>query len=198
MPGSATDIHPHPRPTSRVRRRRRLRTSCGQNPAKWHRGGARISPETASDLVFLFVALAYRHSHRNDLARRWQRLEAEAAATRSPKPRAHAGTRPKLLQLRLTPSQIASIVAEYKAGAHCTDLAAKHQIAKASVLKILDEQGVPKRRQSLTDEQTDEAVRRYAAGQSLARVAAALDTGATTINRALVARGVRIRGRHER
>lgn len=103
-----------------------------------------------------------------------------------------------MLQLRLTPVEIASIVAEYKAGAHCTDLASKHQIAKASVLKILEEHGVPKRRQGLTEDQIDEAARRYEAGESLARVAASLGTGATTINRVLTARGVRIRGRHER
>lgn len=144
------------------------------------------------------VALAYRYSHRNDLARRWQRLSNEAATVQPTEPRNEAEQRPKLLQLRLTPAEIELIVAEYKAGAHCTDLATKHKIAKASVLKILEEHGVPKRRQTLTAAQVDEAVRRYEGGQSLARVAASLGTGATTINRVLKARGVRIRGRHER
>lgn len=54
------------------------------------------------------------------------------------------------------------------------------------------------RRQGLTDAETTEAIRLYQSGLSLVKIATQLDSAPTSINRALVSHGVRLRGRHDR
>lgn len=51
------------------------------------------------------------------------------------------------------------------------------------------------RRQGLSETEADEAVRLYESGLSLARAATQIGSAPTTVNRALQARGVRLRPR---
>ncbi len=103
----------------------------------------------------------------------------------------------RCLRFRLTDAQCQALVADYRNGTPTTELTSRYHLSKGSVLKILDEAGVEMRRQGLTEPQTDEAVRLYESGLSLAAIAAKLNSAPTTINRVLVARGIRLRDRHD-
>jgi hypothetical protein len=85
------------------------------------------------------------------------------------------------------------LVADYKRGISTPKLCKQYDLSKWSVLKILNDHGVSMRFQSLTDEQIDQAVERYQAGDSLATIARHLGSSPTTVQRALISRGVAIR-----
>jgi hypothetical protein len=76
-----------------------------------------------------------------------------------------------------------------------TLIASRYGISKTRVSTILHEQGVAIRRQGLTDEQTSEAATFYAAGRSLAWLAARYDVSHTTVATALRRRDVTLRPR---
>ncbi|MGC7277025.1 helix-turn-helix domain-containing protein, partial [Mycobacteroides abscessus subsp. massiliense] len=95
-------------------------------------------------------------------------------------------------------SQGAEIIAHYRSGEPSTGIAAVYSLSKNSVIKVLREAGVAVRRQSLADEQIDEAVRLYIEGQSLARIGAHLDVDHGTVWRALKKQGVKMRDTHGR
>ncbi len=66
------------------------------------------------------------------------------------------------------------------------------------MLKLLREAGVTMRRQGLDNEQTAEAVRRYASGLSLVRVVGErVSFGPTSVANSLRGAGNRPRGRHD-
>lgn len=99
---------------------------------------------------------------------------------------------------RLGPDGIAQLVAEYEAGADTTELVAIYGIGKGSVIRLLHDQGVPMRRQGMTEEQHKEVARLYQQGDSLATVGRQLGFDAQTIRRALLGAGVRMRDSHGR
>lgn len=102
------------------------------------------------------------------------------------------------LRFRLNEAQRQALVVDYRNGTPTTQLTSRYQLSKGSVLEILADGGVEMRRQGLTETQTSEATRLYESGHSLAAIATKLNSAPTTVNRALTARGVRLRGRHER
>lgn len=107
-------------------------------------------------------------------------------------------TPPRRLRFRLDEVTRVALVDEYLAGTPTTELTIKYALSKGAVLQILGESGVAMRRQGFVDAQADEAVRLYESGLSLAKVANEIGSSSTTVNRALVARGVTLRGRHDR
>lgn len=144
-----------------------------------------------------FVALAERYSQRPDLTRRLDRLNKLAGQTPSVVPQPPTAS-PRSLRYRLSDTQRQAIVRDYQNGTPTTELTRRFQLGKGTVLKLLEEAGADMRRQGLTGAEITEAVRLYQAGLSLAKIATQLDSAPTTINRALVSCGVRLRGRHDR
>ena len=106
--------------------------------------------------------------------------------------------RPFKLDQRLDEVIRAEIVTSYVSGEPSTAIAALYGLNKNSVIKVLREAGVPIRRQSLTNEQIDDAAQLYQAGQSLAKIGIKLGVEASTVRRALLSRGVRMRDTHGR
>ena len=142
-----------------------------------------------------FVALAYRYSSRTDLSRRLVPLAELAGQAPSTAPKQpHAP--PRRLHFRLTDAVRQALVEDYLNGIPTTQPTTKYSLGKGSVLQILEDAGVPMRRQGLNEAEVDEAVRLYESGMSLARVATQLGSEPTTVGRALHARGVRLRPRH--
>ncbi|WP_308204775.1 helix-turn-helix domain-containing protein [Gordonia sputi] len=68
-------------------------------------------------------------------------------------------------------------------------------MSKTRVATILREQGVPLRRQGLTDEQVSEAMQLYETGKSLATLGAHFGVSHATIANVLKKHGVRLRPR---
>ena len=60
---------------------------------------------------------------------------------------------------RVTPEELAAIVARYQAGEYSTDLANEHGIAKSTLLCLLAEHGVEARSRTLTPEKEQEILR---------------------------------------
>ncbi len=92
---------------------------------------------------------------------------------------------------------IAQLVDDYERGIHTTELTARYQVSKAGVLRLLREAGVDMRRQGLSQEQANEAIRLYDTGLSLVRIGDRLGFGPTSVANALRAAGVTLRGRHD-
>lgn len=105
---------------------------------------------------------------------------------------------PFKLSQRLQSDVITEIVARYKAGVPSTALAAAFGISKSSIIRLLREAGVKVRKQGLTDEQIDDAVKLYAEGKSLAWIGKRLRVDHGTVWRQLRKRGVRMRDTHGR
>jgi hypothetical protein len=72
---------------------------------------------------------------------------------------------------------------------------ADYGLSKASVIQVLEESGVTPRRQPLSPEQVDLAIRLYEEGRSLATVATIIDSSRESIRRALIQVGVTLRPR---
>jgi hypothetical protein len=99
---------------------------------------------------------------------------------------------------RLGDDAITRLVADYEAGAPTTKLTTKYGIGKGTVLRILDDHGVTRRHQPLTEEQVQEAMELYQRGWSLARVGQFLGRDATLIHLTLKRAGVSRRDCHGR
>ena len=93
---------------------------------------------------------------------------------------------------RLGPEAIAQLVSDYQAGASTLALMQQYSIGKGTVLGILDDHGVTRRHQPLTEDQVQQAIELYQQGWSLARVGRRLGRDDTlihlTLKRAVVAR----------
>jgi hypothetical protein len=87
-----------------------------------------------------------------------------AARPPRPVPRIHNAEK------RLGPDLVAQLIADYRAGEPSTALMSKYQLGKGTVLGILENHGVARRGQPLTPEQCEEAIERYLAGWSMAKV----------------------------
>jgi len=106
--------------------------------------------------------------------------------------------KPFKLDQRLDDQIRAEIVNRYRSGESSSAIGAAYGLNKNSVIKVLRDAGVPIRRQSLTVEQIDDAVRLYEAGKSLAKIGTKLGVDHGTVWRALQKRGVPMRDTHGR
>jgi DNA invertase Pin-like site-specific DNA recombinase len=95
----------------------------------------------------------------------------------------------------LKPEDTADIVARYQAGETTQQIGTHYGISKTRVATVLSEQGVPIRRQGLTDEQAREAVELYTAGKSLAWIGTRFGVSHTTIAAKLRQEGMQLRPR---
>lgn len=88
-------------------------------------------------------------------------------------------------------------MAAYQAGEASTTLAKRYCIGKATVLRLLED-GVVRRRQSLSPDDVATATRLYAQGWSLARIGERLGCDHSVVMRALERTGVPRRDSHGR
>ena len=101
-----------------------------------------------------FVALAYRYSSRTDLSRRLVPLaELAGQAPRTAPKQPHAP--PRRLHFRLTDAVRQALVEDYLNGIPTTQLTTKYSLGKGSVLQILEDAGVPMRRQGLNEAEVE-------------------------------------------
>jgi DNA-directed RNA polymerase specialized sigma24 family protein len=101
-------------------------------------------------------------------------------------------------QRRLTPAQVAQLVADYKAGASMKELAARWQLHRTTVAAQLRRARVELRRQGVPAGRLDEAVRLYGEGWSCQRLAERYDCDDETVRQALKRAGVSLRMPRER
>ena len=94
---------------------------------------------------------------------------------------------------RLSHAERARVVERYEAGEMSTALATEFGVAKTTILAILREANVVRRRQSLTPQQVADATAHYERGCSLSQVAAKMSLKQDTIRLALKAAGVKLR-----
>jgi len=143
--------------------------------------------------VVLLVGLIRRYSNHYD-AQQLQDLIYQVESTPKRKPaKATEKIKPFRVDRRLSPETIAELVDAYRHGTNTPELCQRYQIAKGSVLKILNEHGVTMRRQPLTNHQIGQAAELYVAGDSLATIGHILGSTATTVRAALKARGIGMR-----
>jgi DNA-directed RNA polymerase specialized sigma24 family protein len=149
-----------------------------------------------------WVELLGRYSSRTDLLDRLHRagqLAQGVTANRAPEPDSRPAPRPPFkLSQRLSADTTAEILAAYEAGCPSTELATRFKIGKASVLRLLADHDVTRRRQPLTPEQIAEGIRLYESGLSIARVSEYLGVMVRTLGTALRAAGVQMRDSHGR
>lgn len=111
----------------------------------------------------------------------------------NPEERSGQARTPRQRQVRLSASKKRELVERYQAGALQRELALTYGIHSETVRAIIAASGVPKQRQGLDAQQINEAIVRYATGESLATVGKALGVDAVTVRRRLIERGVRMR-----
>ncbi|MGV9676459.1 helix-turn-helix domain-containing protein [Nocardia sp. NPDC003482] len=103
------------------------------------------------------------------------------------------------MRRRLSPQTQAQIVEAYEAGTPTTELARQFGVAKSGILKLLKDNGVEMRRQPMTMEEVDLAVKLYQEEKlSLLAVGQKLGKPKGTIRDVLLGRGVRLRDAHGR
>ena len=117
----------------------------------------------------------------------------EAAPARRPAKTDSSVVRPRRLDRRLSSETIAELVAAYRAGTSTNRLCERYELSKGGVLKLLREAGVEMRRQGLSDEQIELAVRLYSEGRSLAAIGDQLGKAKSSVRETLIARGVMMR-----
>lgn len=97
------------------------------------------------------------------------------------------------LRRRLGPKLISELVARYNAGEHTSALAKEHEISTTGLRKLLLEEGVELRLQSITLEDSDRAVKLYESGLTIREVVTEIGYSLGTIRRELHQRGVPMR-----
>lgn len=98
-------------------------------------------------------------------------------------------------QRRLSPDEVAQIIADYKAGASIKGLAAKYALHRATVGAQLTRHAVPRRPKGLKREQVHEAARLYEQGWSLARLGEHFGVSSSTVRQRLAQEDVALRSR---
>lgn len=93
---------------------------------------------------------------------------------------------------RLSPADRAQVVGRYEAGEMSTHLATEFGVAKTTILAILREANVVRRRQSLTPQQVADAAALYGSRRSLSQVSATMSLKQDTIRLALKRAGVNL------
>lgn len=110
-----------------------------------------------------------------------------------------AGSVPRIhaVQRRLSQEIREQLLADYQRGISAKQLAGRYQLSRASIRLLLRESGLPQRYQAMTMSEIDQAVELYAAGSTIAAVAAVLGRPCSTIQTSLTRRGVTRRRRHD-
>jgi hypothetical protein len=109
-------------------------------------------------------------------------VEAQAAATRS-------------LRRRLSAQQIEALVARYNAGEDTPALSRAFGISRGGLRKLLLAQDVSFRKQPMTPEDTERAIRLYECGLTIDQVVEQVGYSFSTVRRMLHANGVAVRDR---
>ena len=99
---------------------------------------------------------------------------------------------------RLSPETKFELVKRYLAGESASSLAKDLGIHRTTALAILDAAGVKRRYRVMSEAKIQNAVALYQSGKSFAAVGKQLKVNPETIRHALIKRGVKIRGAHER
>ncbi|MBM7807777.1 hypothetical protein JOD57_003614 [Geodermatophilus bullaregiensis] len=81
-------------------------------------------------------------------------------------------------------------MAAYQAGRSTKKLQRTYGLSQGAVLRLLDANGVPRRRRGLTDEQIQEAIRLYSQAWSLTRIGDCFGKDYTVVRNALRRAGV--------
>jgi len=97
------------------------------------------------------------------------------------------------LRRRLGPTVIDALVARYNAGEHTPALAKEHGISTTGLRQLLLEEGVKFRRQSITPDDSDRAVKHYERGLTIREVVIEVGYSLGTIRRELHRRGIPMR-----
>ena len=121
------------------------------------------------------------------------RLSKPALATATPpSPRP-----PHQVQRRLSASDVNDICTSYVYGRSIDELARSHGVNRTTIIKHLDNQGVPRRRavRKMTDALVADAAAMYRDGRSLATVARESNVDARTLGREFRRAGVLVRPR---
>src|SRR5579859_328687 len=138
--------------------------------------------------------LLTRQNEPVELMQRYSKLADVSRIGRSNGARPVPVARPRVhnVRKRLGLEVVVQLVADYQAGVPTTALTRKYGIGNGTVLRILDDHGITRRHQSLTDEQVQQAIVLYQQGWPLARVGKQLGRDASlimlTLKRAGVAR----------
>ena len=111
------------------------------------------------------------------------------------KPRSRASTR---RATHVRPAVAAEAAAAYEAGESVGGLAEHFGLHRTTIANLLDNADVARRPKGLTHEQVREAVRLYADGLSVAKVAARFGLSPNGMDKALKRAGVVLRNRHWR
>lgn len=90
------------------------------------------------------------------------------------------------------------LIHDYVAGATTYELSNRFGVDRRTISAILHRHDVPIRRRGLSPDQTDEAIRLYRLGWSLARVGKHFTVDPATVLNRLRERGVRTRDTHGR
>jgi transposase-like protein len=101
------------------------------------------------------------------------------------------------VQRRLSTADVEHICASYLNGSSIDELAQSHGVNRTTIIKHLDNEGVPRRRvvRKMTDAQVAEAAAMYRDGHSLATVADQFNVDARTLGREFRKADVPIRPR---
>lgn len=106
--------------------------------------------------------------------------------------------KPKQVQRRLRPHEIAELVVAYQSGATLQELAGRYRVRRDTVSLLLERAGVPRRYRRLNPADVEGAVRLYRSGQSLATIGKQLRVEPSTVRDYLVRTMVVMRDCHGR
>ena len=97
------------------------------------------------------------------------------------------------LRRRLGPTVISELVSNYNAGAHTPALAKEYEISTTGLRRLLHQEGVKFRGQSIAPADSDQAVELYESGLTIREVVKEIGYSLGTIRRELHRRGVPMR-----
>ncbi|HVW23264.1 MAG TPA: hypothetical protein VHB51_02160 [Candidatus Saccharimonadales bacterium] len=97
---------------------------------------------------------------------------------------------PRKLRARLPRSIVSKLVADYQAGSSSRTLAAKYEMPRSSVLRLLDQEGVLRPRIQTDDALISKACELIAAGSSVIQAAEQLGINKRTLYHQLKVRGL--------
>jgi hypothetical protein len=171
-----------------------LQYRSGQLEGKSRLAAYGDSQQSAAVVIRLKVELIGRNSNLGHLCKKWADLRERINAS-SPRPPLLYQERSKIRSKRfLTDQDVADIQGRYEGGETTQQIGVSYGVSKTRVARTLREQGVPLRRQGLTNEQASEAADLYA-GKSLACLAARYAVSPMTVSRALRRQGIQLRSR---
>lgn len=127
-----------------------------------------------------------RRPAKASLLRRWQ-----ARIDQQPE------RRPYKLAHRAMDETRQAVVEGYLSGLSCDALRLQHGLGKSSVIAILDEAGIDRRHQRLSEDDLDRAECLYISGISLAQVGKILGRPPSTLGTALIRRRTPLPDRHQ-